>query len=129
MDLEKCHKKHWRRILEIRNLVRKSFINSSIISYETHTAFMEKNHESYIVAIRYGEVVGFAGVVDNDVRVAVDPKYQKRGIGKKLLNEIVSIFPNCEAKIDLQNKASLSLFESCGFSKKYFLLNKNAQSS
>jgi len=89
MELVKCDKKHWRRILEIRNLVRKSFINSSIISYETHIKFMETYYKNYIVAIRYGEVVGFAGVVNNDVRVAVDPKYQKRGIGKKLLNKIV----------------------------------------
>ena len=126
MELVKCDKKHWRRILEIRNLVRKSFINSSIISYETHIKFMETYYKNYIVAIRYGEVVGFAGVVNNDVRVAVDPKYQKRGIGKKLLNKIVSIYPDCEAKIHVKNKSSLALFESCGFIKRCFLLNKNA---
>lgn len=126
MELVKCDKTHWRRILEIRNLVRKSFINSSMISYETHNNFMAKHNENYIVAIRYGEVVGFAGVVNDDVRIAVDPKYQKRGIGKKLLNEITSIHPDCEAKIDVKNKSSLALFESCGFIKKYFLLNKNA---
>ena len=83
---------------------------------------MEKNYENYIVAIVIGEVVGFAGVVENDVRVAVDPRYQKRGIGKKLLQKIVSNFPKCEAKIDVENKASLSLFRSCGFTKKYYTL-------
>ena len=125
MELVKCDKCHWRRILEIRNSVRKSFINTSVISYETHMSFMEENSNNYIVAIRYDEVVGFAGVVNNDVRVAVDPKYQKRGIGKKLLNKITEDFPECIAKIDIENKASLRLFESCGFIKKYFLLDKN----
>ena len=95
MELVKCDKCHWRRILEIRNSVRKSFINTSVISYETHMSFMEENSNNYIVAIRYDEVVGFAGVVNNDVRVAVDPKYQKRGIGKKLLNKITEHFPEC----------------------------------
>ena len=84
---------------------------------------MEKNYENYIVAIITGEVIGFAGVVENDVRVAVDPAYQKKGIGKKLLQKIVSDFPKCEAKIDVENKASLALFKSCGFVKKYYILN------
>ena len=115
MELVKCEKSHWRRVLEIRNLTRQSFINSSLITYEDHLKFMEKNYENYIVAIVIGEVVGFAGVVENDVRVAVDPRYQKKGIGKKLLQKIVSNFPKCEAKIDVENQASLSLFRSCGF--------------
>ena len=122
MELVKCEKSHWRRVLEIRNLTRQSFINSSLITHEDHLKFMEKNYENYIVAIVIGEVVGFAGVVENDVRVAVDPRYQKRGIGKKLLQKIVSNFPKCEAKIDVENKASLSLFRSCGFTKKYYTL-------
>jgi L-amino acid N-acyltransferase YncA len=128
MELVKCEKSHWRRVLEIRNLTRQSFINSSLVAYEDHLKFMEKNYENYIVAIVIGEVVGFAGVVENDVRVAVDPRYQKKGIGKKLLQKIVSNFPKCEAKIDVENKASLSLFRSCGFIKKYYILN-HAQSS
>ena len=78
MELVKCEKSHWRRVLEIRNLTRQSFINSSLITYEDHLKFMEKNYENYIVAIVIGEVVGFAGVVENDVRVAVDPRYQKK---------------------------------------------------
>ena len=122
MELVKCEKSYWRRVLEIRNLTRQSFINSSLITHEDHLKFMEKNYENYIVAIVIGEVVGFAGVVENDVRVAVDPRYQKRGIGKKLLQKIVSNFPKCEAKIDVENKASLSLFRSCGFTKKYYTL-------
>ena len=123
MELAKCHKKHWRRVLEIRNSVRHSFINSSIIRHEDHLKFMEKTYENFIVAIIIGDVVGFAGVVENDVRVAVDPRYQKRGIGKKLLQKIVNDFPKCEAKIDTENKASLSLFKSCGFTKKYYILS------
>ena len=87
MELIKCEKSHWRRVLEIRNLTRQSFINSSLITYEDHLKFMEKNHENYIVAIVIGEVVGFAGVVENDVRVAVDPRHQKNGNRKKTVTK------------------------------------------
>jgi GNAT superfamily N-acetyltransferase len=124
LSVKKCQKKHWKRILEIRNSVRHSFINTSLITLDSHKGFMEKHAGDYIVAIQKGEVVGFAGVVDNDIRVAVDPSYQKLGIGKKLLEKISSQFPAATAKIDIKNLASLALFESCGFAKEYFLLGK-----
>ena len=42
----------------------------------------------------------------------------------KNLNEIMKIYPDAFAKIKIENEASLRLFESCGFKKKYYILEK-----
>ena len=41
-----------------------------------------------------------------------------------MINEIMKIHPNAFAKVKLENKASLKLFESCGFKKKFYILEK-----
>ena len=47
------------------------------------------------------------------------------GVGKFMINEIMKIFPKSYAKVKIENEASLKLFESCGFEKKYYVLEKN----
>ena len=42
-----------------------------------------------------------------------------------MISQILLKFPNSYAKVKTENKASLSVFESCGFKKKYFILEKD----
>lgn len=133
ISIEKCEQSHWADILKIRNLARDFFLNNSLIDSATHEKFMQKHSANYVVAVIdrsqlsaiKDQVVGFCGVVEDDIRVAVHPLYQKLSIGKRLLENINSSFPNATAKIDINNTASVALFESCGFIKKCFLLEKN----
>ena len=41
-----------------------------------------------------------------------------------MINKLVELVPGALAKVKLDNKASLCLFEKCGFKKKYYILEK-----
>ena len=41
-----------------------------------------------------------------------------------MINTIMDYYPDSEAKVKIDNEASLKLFEKCGFKKKYFILKK-----
>lgn len=116
MYMVKCEEKYWPFILKLRNNFRHSFFNQSIISYENHKKFMRKWSDSYFVCISHdGETkLGWVGVVDNDIRIAVAPEFQKQGVGKFMLEYIKVAFPEATAKIFSKNIASIKSFQSVG---------------
>lgn len=80
----------------------------------------------YMVAEDKGYVVANCGVIsaagEGDIcNVAVDPAYRKRGIGEKLLSEIMNVASKellVEAftlEVRASNKAAISLYEKLGF--------------
>ena len=75
---------------------------------------------TYYICLDNSIPVGWAGVLNNDIRVATHPDHQKKGIGKFLINELMNLYPNSCAKIKVENIASQRLFESCGFKKKSY---------
>ena len=119
----------WSDILEIRNLTSHGFGNTCEIDKETHFYFMKKYYRDYIVAELEGKIVGFGGVIDDDIRVAVHPDHQGLGIGKDIIYNLSLKYPNAFAKVKLDNEASLKLFESCGYKKKWYIMkdHKNAE--
>ena len=42
-----------------------------------------------------------------------------------MVNKCMKIWPTAFAKVKIDNKASIKLFESCGFTKKFFILTKD----
>jgi len=125
LTIQKCAEIFWERIRTIRNDSKDCFLDSSYINEETHKLFMEEHCKNYYVAtISDNNVVGFAGVVDNDIRIGVHPDFKGFGIGKKLLKKIQKKFPNSVAKIYIDNERSIRLFESCGFKKKLYILHQ-----
>ena len=70
------------------------------------------------------EPVGYVGIIDDDIRVATHPSYQGKGVGTYMINEIMNLNPTAIAKVKVDNEASLKLFETCGFKKKYYILEK-----
>jgi ribosomal protein S18 acetylase RimI-like enzyme len=114
----------WNEILNIRNLTSHGFGNTEQIDIDTHLNFMKDYYHDYVVAEMKGEIVGFGGVVKDDIRVAVHPDYQKLGIGKSIINYLSTRYPKAFAKVKIDNEASLKLFESCGFKKKWYVLEK-----
>ena len=80
----------------------------------------------YMVAEDNGYVVANCGVIsaagEGDIcNVAVDPAYRKRGIGEKLLSEIMNVASKellVEAftlEVRASNRAAISLYEKLGF--------------
>jgi ribosomal protein S18 acetylase RimI-like enzyme len=61
-------------------------------------------------------------VIEDDISVFPHPELQGNGIGKFMIKECMKIWPTSFAKVKLNNEASIKLFESCGFTKKFFIL-------
>jgi GNAT superfamily N-acetyltransferase len=126
MHLVKNHPKYWEFIRELRNdeRVKQGFIQEAYITPEQHEKFMKHYHDCFYLCILDDKPVGYVGVINEDIRIATHPDYQKKGVGKFLLSEIKNIFPNAYAKIKINNEASLKLFQSAGFKLKYYLLER-----
>lgn len=126
MELIKNNYIYWECIRNLRNMdgVRQGFVQQNIISQEDHEEYMKKNSHFFWICVDKGEFLGYTGVIENDIRVATHPNYQGRGVGKFMINEIMKVSPNAFAKVKLENEPSLRLFESCGFKKKYYILEK-----
>ena len=82
------------------------------------------NFTNYLICIDNDEIIGFIGHVDNDIRLATKKTHQKKGVGKFMVEGLMKKFPESFAKVKIDNEASKRLFESCGFKKKYYILEK-----
>lgn len=105
---------------EIRRLrndarVQGGFLEQVCITEQEQISYMAKHHECYLVALVANRFAGYAGAIDNDIRVCTHPDYQGLGVGKALICAICQRFPRAQARIKSENKASQALFESCGF--------------
>lgn len=119
--------KYYEFIRELRNHTDNisGFIIQTTITKEDQIKYMEKYGEFYYIAINESGIpVGFIGVVDNDIRVAVHPDFKNQGVGKFMVNEIIDNYPNSIAKIKINNTSSIKLFESCGFKTKFLIMSK-----
>jgi len=114
----------WNEILKIRNLTSHGFGNTEQIMYIEHFHFMKEHYNDYVVAVMDDDIVGFGGVVKDDIRVAVHPDHQGLGIGKNIISYLSARYPDGFAKVKVDNEASLKLFESCGFKKTWYILER-----
>jgi GNAT superfamily N-acetyltransferase len=103
------------RILRNDPRVADGFLERVQITAEQQAAYMERNAHCYVVARCGGIPVGYAGVVDDDLRICVHPNYQSQGIGEILLQTILQRFPKAQVRIKWGNEASLRLFAKFGF--------------
>ena len=85
---------------------------------------MEQHSDCFYLCILDEQPAGYVGVINDDIRIATHPDFQKKGVGKFLLSEIKNVFPSAYAKIKIDNEASLKLFQSAGFEVKYYLLER-----
>jgi ribosomal protein S18 acetylase RimI-like enzyme len=127
MELVECSKEYWEFIRVLRNdeRVLEGFIKSTYITKEMQQDYMSKNNSHFRIALIDNIPVGYVGVIEDDIRVCTHPDYQGKGIGKFMINECMEIWPTAFAKVKINNKASLKLFEACGFTKKFYILTKN----
>jgi len=126
MKLVKNKYIYWEFVRNLRNLdgVRQGFIEQEHISQDQHEEFMKKNSIFFWICIFDGIPIGYVGIIDNDIRIATHPDHQGLGVGSFMLNEVMKENPQAQAKVKIENKASLKLFEKCGFIKKYYLLER-----
>lgn len=117
---------YWEFIRCLRNdeRVKQGFIQQKHISEDSHLKYMEKYGIFYHICLYNEQPAGYCGVIDDDIRVAVHPDFQGKGIGSFMINELMKIYPSAFAKVKIENQASMRLFEKCGFKKKYYILER-----
>ena len=123
--------KYWEFIRCLRNdeRVKSGFIEQEHISEDIHLKFMEKYGNMFYICLYKNKPAGYVGCINKDIRVAVHPNFQGKGVGSFMINKLMELKPLALAKVKLDNKASLRLFEKCGFKKKYYILEKDAPQS
>jgi len=124
LKMEECTQEYWDFVLILRNQLKKGFLQQEDIVADDHYRFMKDKAKFYMICTHSGIPAGFVGQVDGDIRVATHPDYQGVGVGKYMINELMKKWPDSSATVKIENHASLALFESCGFKKKCFVLEK-----
>ena len=126
MVLVRNEKQYWEFIRNLRNMdgVREGFIQQQHIHEEYHKAYMQAWGDCFFICLYKGEPAGYVGIINKDIRVATHPDFQGKGVGTFMINTIMEEYPDSEAKVKIENEASLKLFEKCGFKKKYYILEK-----
>lgn len=107
------------RVLRNDESLKVGFINQEEITSEQHELYMHKHHAAYFICLLDDEPVGYVGVIENDLRIAVSTEYHNLGIGKFMVSEILKRFPASTAKVKVTNIASQKLFEGMGFTKEF----------
>jgi len=118
--------KYWEFIRNLRNdsRVKRGFIEQKHIQKPEHYFFMDLYGDNFYICLDGKNPVGYIGVINEDIRVATHPDHQGKGIAKFMVNELMKNNPAAIAKVKIENEASLRLFESCGFKKKYYILER-----
>jgi len=118
MRLVKNKEKYWEFIRKLRNdpSVKGGFIEQDDISVEQQVEYMSKYNDSYFICLVGDNPAGYIGSMLQDIRLAVSPEYQRKGVGRFMLKKFMKIRPGAYAKVLLNNEPSKRLFESAGFS-------------
>ncbi len=91
------------------------FVDTNEITPQQQYEYMSKYGHNYEICLSGDTPVGFVGVVDRDIRFAVDPKHHGQGIGKFMIWDLIHKNSDCLAKVKHDNIASIKVFESCDF--------------
>jgi GNAT superfamily N-acetyltransferase len=107
---------HWDAIRALRNLeeVQNGFLTEASITWEEQNDYMTKHGKNFFVAMYNTHVIGYVGVVEDDIRFCVDPSYQGKGVGTFLLERVEEFFPNAKGRVKKSNFASISCFNKSG---------------
>jgi len=92
---------------------RDGFILQADITIQQQLEYMNKYSKNYYICLASLAPVGYIGVIDNDIRVCTHPDHKGKGVGKFMLDQISSIFPDAAGKIKKDNIASQKLFDKC----------------
>lgn len=117
---------YWEFIRTLRNMegVKEGFIQQEYIEKFNHEIYMNTWGKNHYLCLVNEAPAGYIGVIRGDIRVATHPNFQGMGIASYMVTQIMKLFPTAEAKVKLENEASLRLFEKCGFKKKYYILER-----
>ena len=109
------------RIIRNDKRVKRGFIEHKNITKKQQIKYMKKFEKNYFICLCGKTPAGYIGVIGNDIRVATHPDFQGKGIGLFMVNYIKKRFKRVQAKIKIDNNASINLFKKAGFKLKYYI--------
>lgn len=136
LKLRKVQKKDWDFILKLRNRkeTKKNFYNQKKISKAGHYAYLrnqEKNHDFFNWIICEDALnLGYVRILDNDISIMVDKKFQNKGISTKAL-KLVEIearklgLKKLIGRIMIHNKSSKKIFLKNNYKLLMYWLEKD----
>jgi RimJ/RimL family protein N-acetyltransferase len=93
----------------------KGFLEQVQITEDQQKSYMEKYEKNYWICLSGNTPVGFVGMVDNDIRLAVQPNSKGMGIGTFMIQELIKNHKDGTAKVLLDNLSSQKVFEKNNF--------------
>ncbi len=124
--IRKCTQGDLGKVVDIERRSFKCPYTESVFLYH-----LLMNPDGFLVAQKDGVVVGYVigiamgrkGVV---ISLAVSPEFRRKGIGSRLINEILDCLKSTE-EVDVQvrigNRSALKFYQSVGFKKEGIIKN------
>ncbi len=119
MLLKQITEKYYEDVRKLRNSQKKYFIQQNEITPIQQKIYMSVYKNCYYVCLYKNKFAGYIGVIANDIRICVVPKFRTKGIGKFMIREIIKIYPEAYAKTKIGNQIIEDFFEECGFKIRY----------
>ena len=110
------------RLLRTNPATIEGFVENVQITPEQQKAYMAQYGKNYYVCLVDGVPAGFIGSIENDIRIATLPKYQRKGVGSFMVKELLKRHPDAYAKIKVDNEISLNFFRKLGFKQPFYFL-------
>ena len=135
IKLINVNEEHWNFILSLRNaFFEHSFYEQKhAISKDEHYEYMKKqtanpNFHQWIAASD-GLPIGYIRILDHDINIMVDKKFQNKGVGTTMLKLVEEKakklgLKKLEARVLTENQNSLKLFQKNDFQIKMNQLEK-----
>ena len=136
ISLRRVDKNDWDFILSLRNneKTRDNFYTKNIIKKQDHYKYLEdqeKNQNFFNWIISYENVnAGYIRILENDVSIMIDDKFQNKGIGTTALNlvekeaKLLGI-KKLVGRIMVHNNQSKKIFEKNNYNLLMYWLEKH----
>ena len=135
IELRKVTEKDWDFILNLRNefYTNSFYEQKKLIQKTEHYEYMSKqttnpNFHQWIAASD-GLPIGYMRILDHDINIMVDKKFQNKGVGTTMLKLVEEKakklgLKKLEARVLIENQNSLKLFQKNNFQIKMNQLEK-----
>lgn len=96
------------RSLRMDKRLKDSFVKWVNITKEQQEKYMNEWGYNYYICLDNKTPVGFIGVVEDDLRIAVHPDHRNKGVGSFMLKELQKLrdqgaYPNMKVKVRKTN--------------------------
>jgi hypothetical protein len=92
------------RNLRMNPKVTSSFREEANITEEDQKEYMKKHGKNYYVCLLQNVPIGYVGVVDDDIRMCVDPAFFGLGAGSFMFSFLKTNYPSCMTQLQYIKK-------------------------